>query len=96
MKVTQEQINKWKAEHGDVFRLTVEDKECYLKAPDRKTLSYASSVVTKDPLKFNEIILKNAWLGGDEEIQTNDALFLAASSKIAEIIQIKEAELEKL
>ena len=61
-EITQEQIQEWKSKHGDIFRLKIEDKECYLKTPDRKTLSYASSTATKDPLKFNEIILKNSWL----------------------------------
>ena len=93
---TQEQIDAWKQKHGDIFKLKIEDKVCFLKSPDRKTLSYASSVATKDPLKFNEILLSNCWLGGDEEIKTNDSFFLAASSKIAEIIEVKEAELEKL
>lgn len=94
--VTQEQINAWKKIHGEIFKLKIEDKECFLKTPDRKTLSFASSVATKDPLKFSEILLNNCWLGGDEEIKTNNGFFLAASSKISEIIEVKEAELEKL
>ncbi|KMQ70240.1 hypothetical protein [Chryseobacterium koreense] len=96
MKVAKEQIETWKKQHGSVFKITVEDKVCYLKTPDRKALSYASSVASKDPLKFNEILLKSAWLAGDEEIKTDDTLFLSASSKLAEIIEVKEAELEKL
>lgn len=95
-KVTQEQIDAWKKKHGEIFRLKVDEKECYLKTPDRKTLSYASTVATKDPLKFNEILLNNCWLGGDEEIKTTDSLFLAAASKLGELIEVKEAELEKL
>jgi len=95
-KSIEEEIAEWKKKHGDIFKLQVEDKVCYLRTPDRKTMSYAASVATKDPLKFNEILLNNCWLGGDEEIRTQDSLFLAASSKIAEIIQIKEASLEKL
>ena len=95
-KITKADIDAWKKKHGDIFRLKVEDKVCYLRTPDRKTMSFAASVATKDPLKFNEILLSNCWLGGDEEIKTQDDLFLAASSKIAEIIQIKEAGLEKL
>jgi len=53
-------------------------------------------LATKDPLRFNEVILENCWLGGDEEIKTNDELFLAVSSKLPDLIQIKEATLEKL
>lgn len=95
-KVTPSQIQEWKAKHGDIFKITVEDKECYLKAPDRKALSYAASIGTKDPMKFNEVLLKNCWLGGDDDIKTDDVYFLSASQKLAELIQIKEAVLEKL
>lgn len=95
-KVTKEQIEVWKKDHDAVFKIEVDGKEAYLRSPDRKTLSFASSIGAKDPMKFNEILLNNCWLGGDEEIKTNDSLFISASSKLAEIIEIKEATLEKL
>ena len=41
-------------------------------------------------------ILNDCFLGGDEEIKTNDAYFLAVSSKLSEIIEVKEAKLVKL
>ncbi|WP_298823411.1 hypothetical protein [uncultured Capnocytophaga sp.] len=94
--ITKEQIQEWKNQYKDIFVISVEDKKVYLRTPDRKTLSYASTLATKDPLKFNEVILNNCWLGGDEEIKTNDELFLAVSSKLPDLIQIKEATLEKL
>ena len=94
--ITKEQIQEWKKQYKDIFVISVEDKNVYLRTPDRKTLSYASTLATKDPLKFNEVILDNCWLGGDEEIKTNDELFLAVSSKLPDLIQIKEATLEKL
>lgn len=96
MDVTKEQIQEWKQQYKDIFVLNVEGKKAYLRTPDRHTLSYASTLATKDPLKFNEVVLTNCWLGGDEEIKTDNALFLAASSKLPELIQIKEATLEKL
>ena len=94
--ITKEQIQEWKKQYKDIFVISVEDKKVYLRTPDRKTLSYASTLATKDPLRFNEVILENCWLGGDEEIKTNDELFLAVSSKLPNLIQIKEATLEKL
>ena len=94
--ITKEQIQEWKKQYKDIFVISVEDKKVYLRTPDRKTLSYASTLATKDPLKFNEVILDNCWLGGDEEIKTNDELFLAVSSKLPDLIQIKETTLEKL
>lgn len=94
--VSQEQIQEWKAKHGDVYKITSGDKECFLRSPKRKELSYASLAGKDDPLAFNEVILKSCWLGGDEEIKTNDAYFIGASKVIGDVIQIKEAKLEKL
>ncbi len=95
-QVTKEQIEAWKAQHGEIFKLDVDGREAYLKKPDRKTLSYGSIAAQKDPMKFNEILLKNCWLGGDEEIMTNDTLFVSAGQVIAGLIEIKKAELVKL
>jgi len=96
MNATKEQIQEWKAKYGDVFCITVEGKSCYLKKPSRKALGYASMAGKENPLKFNEVLLKDCWIAGDEDIQTNDDLFLAVSAKIGEIIEVKEAELVKL
>jgi hypothetical protein len=93
-EATEEQIQKWKQEHGDVFAIKVEDKICYLKRPDRKTFSFASQV-QNDPLRFNEVILKNCWLAGDEQILTDDSLFLAACTLIDQVTEFKKAELLK-
>ncbi|MBQ9296828.1 MAG: hypothetical protein IJ204_06480 [Paludibacteraceae bacterium] len=95
-QATKEQIQDWKKKHGDVFHLVVADKACYLRKPDRKVLSYAAAAGKSDPMKVNETILKNCWLDGDMEIQTNDAYFLGASGKLDKMVEVKEAELEKL
>jgi len=95
-EVTPEKIAQWKAQYGDVYKIVVEDKECYLKAPDRKTLSYASSIGTQDPMKFNEIILTQCWLAGDEEIKTVDAYFFGAATQLDKVCEFKKAELVKL
>lgn len=93
---TPEQIETWKKEHGDVFKITVEDKVCYLHKPNRKTLSFASRAGQSDPFAFNETIIKECWLGGDEEFKTNDSYFLAASTQLDKVVEFKSAELEKL
>lgn len=85
-----------KAKHGEVFEINVGGVIGYLKKPDRKTLSYASSVASKDPIKFNEILLNGCWLGGDERIKTDDNLFLSASQVLGTLVEVKEASLVKL
>lgn len=93
---TQEQIAQWKKDHDEVFVAEVGDFRCYLKKPSRKTLSAAAVVGAKDPLKYNEIVLKNCWLAGDEVIQNDDALFLGISGQLGEIIEVAEASIKKL
>ena len=95
-KVTTQQITEWKQKHGEIFKITVDGKEAYLRKPDRKILSYVTSMASNEPLKFNEILLNNCWLGGDTEIKTDDTLFLSASAKLGQLIEIKSAELVKL
>ena len=100
-QVTKEQIAGWKEQHRDVFAIKVEDSEgklhvCYLRRPRRRDLSAATVAGQANPLKFNEVIMRQCWLGGDEEIRKDDALFLSASGKLPDLIEVAEAELEKL
>jgi hypothetical protein len=95
-EIPQEQIDSWKKEHGSVFLIEVGGKKAYLRGADRKTISYATAIGAKDPMAFNEALLQNLWLEGDEEIKTDDALFMGASSQLSELIEIKTATLKKL
>nr|DAS22716.1 MAG TPA: hypothetical protein [Caudoviricetes sp.] len=94
MKYTKQQIEEWKAKHGELFEITVEGKGCILHRPTRQNLSYVS--VLTDPVKMTEVMLNQLWVAGDEEIKTRDDLFLAASQKMQEVLEVKEAEIKKL
>jgi len=94
MKYTKQQIEEWKAKHGELFEITVEGKSCILHRPTRRDLSYAS--VLTDPIKMTEVMLNQLWVAGDEEIKTRDDLFLAASQKMQEVLEVKAAEIKKL
>ena len=95
-KPSKAQIAEWKKQHGCVYRISVDGRECYLKAPSRKTLGYASVAAKENPLKFNEVILRDCWIAGDEEIKTDDTLFLSVGKHLENLIEVREAELEKL
>ena len=94
MKYTKDQLNEWKKKHGDLFEITIDGKSCILHRPTRRDLSYAS--VVKDPIKMSETMLGQLWVAGDEEIKTDDGLFLAAIQKRQEVLEVKEAEIKKL
>jgi len=95
-KITQAQIDAWKLQHDSVFKIEVDKRVAYLRSPNRKEYEYAAMVGAKSGVKFNEYMLKTCWLGGDMEIQTKDSLFMGVAGKLAAIIDIKEATLEKL
>ena len=96
-KPTKEQIKEWKAKYGTVYQLTAEDgSNCIIRKPDRKVLSHATAVAGSDPIKFNEVVLNDCWIDGDEEMKTDDAKFLAISGKLGEIIELAEVELKEL
>ena len=88
MVFTAEQIQQYKDKYKQVYEITVEDKSCLVRKPNRKDLSYVST--QKDPIRMSEMMLNQIWLEGDEE------LFLAVVKKIDEISQVKEAEVKKL
>ena len=97
-EATEKQIQEWKNKHGKVYAVSVEDengemKRCYLKKPSRKAMSYASAVASTDPIKFEELLLNDMWLGGDEESKNDDEMFLAVGAEISEIVKIKKAQL---
>ena len=100
-QATAEQIKEWKEAHGDVFTIKTEDKQenthiGYLKKPKRKHISAATVAGKVDPLKFNETLLRECWLGGSEEIRKDDDMFMSASGVLDQLLDVKEAELEKL
>lgn len=94
MQFTDEEIKGWKEKHGELYQVSVEGYSCILHKPTRKDLSYISSV--KDPIKMSELLLEQTWVAGDEEIKTNDELFMSVVSKMDEIVKFKEAEVKKL
>ena len=95
--ITQEQIEAWKKKHGEIFVIAFEDgKEVYLKKPDRKVLSFAMTKMQTNPLAFAETILNQCFIGGDEDVKTDDNYFLGAAAQLEGMMEVKQAELKKL
>lgn len=92
MRITEKQIADLKKKHGELFQISVDGKSCIIRRPNRKDLSFVS--VVKDPIKMSETLLKQLWVDGDMEIQTDDTFFLAAIPKMEEVLKVKEAEIK--
>lgn len=95
---TADQLEGWKKKYGDVFELVIDDKKAVLHKPSRKDLSFAmaGSSQAQDSIKFVEILLKQCWIDGDPEIQTDDEYFLGAVPQLQVLSETKEAEIKKL
>lgn len=94
--MTQEQINEWKEKYGGVYELPVEDKTAYLREPKMKDFKRAFSAMQADgDLAFGEEMLNMLFIGGDEEVKTNDDYFLPARKKLTKFFTFEEAEIEK-
>lgn len=95
-EIKDTQIEAWKRQWGDVFKITVEDSVCYLRKPDRQTIKAVATLSQNDPIRSSEIMLENCWIVGDEAIKTDDAKFLAVAGQMAALVEVKTAELKKL
>lgn len=96
MRIDDKLIKEWKDRNPgkDIFLITVDDKGCVLRSPGRQDLSYAS--VVKNPMKMNEVLVNQLWVAGDEEMRTDDSLFMALCNKLEEVLKVKDAEIKKL
>ncbi len=96
VKVTKQQIEEWKKQHGKVWELTVGDKIAYVRSPSRKEISASGTIAQSDPLQSNEFLLNACWLGGDNDILEDDSYFLGAVAQLEEIVDIKKGSIKKL
>lgn len=95
-QATAEQIAKWKEEHGKVFKYEVDGKVAYLRSVDRNTYALAASKVATSPAKFNEIVIQNIWLGGDEDLKKEDEYYFGLIDFVEELMAKKKGSLETL
>jgi hypothetical protein len=94
--MTQEQITIWKEKYGGVYELPVEDKTAYLREPKMKDFKRAFTAMQNDgDLAFGEEMLNSLFIGGDEEVKTNDDYFLPARKKLIKFFTFEDAEIEK-
>ena len=69
-----------------------------LHKPSRQDVSFANagSSQGQDSVKYVEILLKQCWIDGDTEIQTDDDYFFDVIPLMTAMREQKEAEIKKL
>lgn len=87
---------------GTEHIIECEDKVCYLRKLDKKTLKSVfpfifSTEEGKDPdfLSAGEMVLRNLFIGGDIEFLNDDDFVFAGALQCASLIKFKAAILKK-
>ncbi|MDE6493010.1 MAG: hypothetical protein K2O66_01220 [Bacteroidales bacterium] len=91
-----QRIEEWKRKYGKVFCYEVEGQQLYFRQPDRKTLAAAGVIAKNDPMKYNEFVLKNSFLGGNAELLEDNSVFYGLSQIMDKLVAAKIGELKNL
>lgn len=94
--LTEEQIEDFKKQYGEVYTIGDDEVKCFIHRPTRQIMDAASAVSanTGKDSKFNETILKNCWLAGDKRMLEQDDYFYGAAKLLNKITIAKDLELK--
>ncbi|HYH16112.1 MAG TPA: hypothetical protein VD794_12875 [Flavisolibacter sp.] len=96
-EVNQSVIEGWKSQYDQVMKYVAGDgKVAYFKNPDMASLDAASAIANTNPIKSNLILAKACFIGGDEEIISQDKYILGLSNHLKSMIVKIEGELSTL
>lgn len=95
-EITPEQIAAWKKQYGKVYRAESEGKIGYLRRPTRKIVSMSVVLGNGDLIKTKEIFIENCWLGGDEELKTDDRYFYTLAELVDKMSETAKMELKEV
>ncbi|GAB3734930.1 hypothetical protein [Spirosoma lituiforme] len=73
----------------------IEGKTAYLRKPTDKELSFAMSKLPV-MLDAGKVLVKSCWLGGDEEIKTDMAMFNSAAMEALQFLEVRQSKMVKL
>lgn len=95
-EVTEEVIAGWKAKYPKgIAEISNTDFKGWIRKPTRDEMRELMSLQT-DPVTYTERILDMIWLGGDDQLRTDDEEFYSVMPEVQKVMDIKHAELKKL
>lgn len=96
-KVTQEQIDQWKAQHGSVWKIPLETGEvCFVRSPKTKEIEAVQPLINQGKfITFNITLFKTCFLGGDD-ITGDEVKLRGASAMMMQTVETVTATVEKL
>lgn len=97
MEFTEDKIKALKAKHGKLFLYETKDgKSCLLASPTLKIIDACRTIAGGSSIRFNNAIVENCWVDGDEEIRTSDRYLLGLFDELDMIFDIVQGSLREL
>ncbi|WP_075341769.1 hypothetical protein [Tenacibaculum agarivorans] len=99
--ITESQLYAWKNKFGKLIKVEGENDEgeprfAYFRKPTMATRAAVLQTSKADEFKALEVLFKNCYLGGDEEVEQDDDLKLSMITAFADLTQPKEAKAKKI
>ncbi|GAA4271632.1 hypothetical protein U6A24_13685 [Aquimarina gracilis] len=99
--ITEAQLHTWKNKYGKLVKVEVENDEgetrfAYFRKPTMATRAAVLQTSKTDEFKALEVLFKNCYLGGDEEVVQDDDLKLSVITAFADLTQPKAAKAKKI
>ncbi|CAM1365915.1 hypothetical protein [Tenacibaculum xiamenense] len=99
--ITESQFHTWKEKYGKLIKVEIENEEevpcfAYFRKPSMATRAAVLQTSKVDEFKALEVLFKNCYLGGDEEIKQDDDLKISVITAFADLTQPKEAKAKKI
>ena len=97
VEVTQAQIDAWKAEHKNVFKLPLATGEtCYVRSPTVKELEFSQTLMAQGKyISYNISLFKQCFLGGDD-VTKDETKLMSTAGQMMQTIETVVVTVEKL
>ncbi len=98
--MSQGEIDQLKSKHGNLVLITVKNDDesvdhYWFKQPDMITMEAAGSMIERNPVKANTIVIQNCLVKGDKKKAISDvSTYVTLAPHIEKLINQKDSEVK--
>lgn len=103
--ITQEQLEAWKLKYGEskVFQVDIPTDDAgknvvtgYFKKPNLNIIGAAGKFSATDMVKSGLVLFDGCWLGGDDEVKTDDEVKFSAINALNKLFKLRVATIKNV
>lgn len=104
-KFTEEEIEIWKKQFGEVFLIEVQKESGggesdthrgYFRKPTREVMGNSMRFAERDPFKSGEILFNGCLIACDIEMKEDVVVYMSALSRLNSLLEVRKSEIKKL